>query len=298
MDGLAYSIPQVGISSLAPLLVEKMNVLLQKLVLAQVKLKSISVNRGGVLSDHISRILPVFERNFNFWFTALLHVIVIHRPAFDFAQQAAQRSSTLLDQSRLLIAICCLALSRPPESLSSQFSTVGYVPSYMSTGQQQLCTNDSLQIYALDVAASLVDTLPDDARQQCSRFLRDRFPPQLHVQNEPRLLYILGPIADSTLPQPISTSSPTTTAPPSSMTSANLLPGTSPIQTTAAINTPAGISEDATLVTNRLRIQHRGRMVSAFTLRPWEMLEEAAPMVGMNDTAVDLGFFGARKVRE
>jgi mediator of RNA polymerase II transcription subunit 12, fungi type len=38
--------------------------------------------------------------------------------------------------------------------------------------------------------------------------------------------------------------------------------------------------------------------VSAFTLRPWEMLEEAAPMVGMNDTAVDLGFFGARRVRE
>lgn len=34
-----------------------------------------------------------------------------------------------------------------------------------------------------------------------------------------------------------------------------------------------------------------------FPLRPWEMLEESAPVIGVNDTAVDLGWFAARRVR-
>ena len=33
-----------------------------------------------------------------------------------------------------------------------------------------------------------------------------------------------------------------------------------------------------------------------FTIKPWERLEDATPVVGTNDTALDLRLFGARKV--
>lgn len=48
---------------------------------------------------------------------------------------------------------------------------------------------------------------------------------------------------------------------------------------------------------NRLRLQHRGRVIGPYPVRPWELLEDAAPFLGINDTAVNLGFFDARRVR-
>lgn len=34
----------------------------------------------------------------------------------------------------------------------------------------------------------------------------------------------------------------------------------------------------------------------AFVTKPWEMLVDATPVVGVNDTALSLGLFGARRV--
>ncbi|KAL1962441.1 hypothetical protein VTN77DRAFT_9712 [Rasamsonia byssochlamydoides] len=305
VDGLAYSIPELGIPSVAPLLVEKMNSLLQKLVLTQMNIRSLSENRSGTMADQVARSLSVCEENLIFWFTAMLRMITIHRAAFDapaLAPSASQRPNTLLDQSRLLITICCIALSRSPLSMVSRPQT-GITPSPFTPSAQQSHAGNSLPTYALDVAASLVDTLPDDARQQCARFLRERCPPFLHVHNEPRLMYLLGPVPDflnTTSSQPASAPSPATSGPTSSMTpSATPASGSSSIPpSTSASMMPTGSSEDPNSLVNRLRIQHRGRVIGPYPLRPWEMLEEAAPVAGVNDTAVDLAYFGARRVRD
>jgi mediator of RNA polymerase II transcription subunit 12, fungi type len=290
------------VPSIIPLLVEKTNMLLQKLVLIQTDLKSISEDRSGMISDQTQL---NFERKFTFWFTALLHLTVLHRSAFDSSQSASQRPSALLEQSRLLIAICCIALSWFPTSPVSHSFEAGHLPPYMSANQR-LRAGNSLQTYALDVAALLVDTLPDEARQQCGRFLKERCPPLFQVQNEPRLLYLLGPITDPSFStassQPISVPSPAASGPAcSSIPSSNPLAGSTSSQNltvTPAVVTPTAATEDPVSIINRLRIQRRGRVVGPYFFRPWEMLEEAAPVVGVNDAAIDLGYFGARKVRE
>ena len=48
---------------------------------------------------------------------------------------------------------------------------------------------------------------------------------------------------------------------------------------------------------SRLQIQYRGRVIGPYPLRSWELLEDAAPLVGVNDTAVGLGYFDARRVK-
>lgn len=303
IDGLAYSIPELGVPSVTPLLVEKMNSLLQRLVQTQINIRSLSENRNGTAADQVARSLSVCEENFIFWFTAMLRMITIHRAAFDApAPSPSQRPNALLDQSRLLITICCIALSRSPLGMGSH-PHAGIRPS-PSTSAQPSRAGNSLQTYALDVAASLVDTLPDDARQQCARFLRERFPPSLHIHNEPRLMYLLGPVPDfsaASSSQPVSAPSPATSGPASSLTpSATPASGSSSItpSTSAGTLVPTGPVEDPNSLASHLRIQHRGRVVGPYPLRPWEMLEEAAPVAGVNDTAVDLGYFGARRVRD
>jgi mediator of RNA polymerase II transcription subunit 12 len=297
IDGLAYSIPDGGVPSVAPLLAEKMNVLLQKLVMTQINIRNLNENRSSATAEQVARSLSICEENFVFWFTAMLRMINIHRAAFDSpAQSTSQRPHSLLDQSRLLITICCITLSRSQSLVSRQSTDASSLP--LTSCRQQPCASSPLQTYALDIAASLVDTLPDDARQQCARFLRERCPPSLHVNNDPRLLYILGPVADilaSASAHPSSASSPGPSGPASALTpSAN--PSGSSVNT--AIMAFTGVAEDPDALANRLRILNRGRVIGAYPFRPWEMLEEAAPVAGVNDTAVDLGYFGARKVRE
>ncbi|KAH8703880.1 putative RNA polymerase II mediator complex component Srb8 [Talaromyces proteolyticus] len=291
IDGLAYSIPEGGVPSVGPLLVEKMNSLLQKLITIQTASRNISENHSKVGPD-IVQSLAICEESFLFWFTAMLRMVKIHRAAFDMpASPTIQRPPALLDQSRLLVTICCLALS--PLCLSSR--PLDSSKASISAAEQHMRITNTIQTYALDIASSLIDTLPDEARVQCARFLRERCPPFLHVQNDPRLFYLFGPITES-IPagstQPVSGSSP---APISSLT-----PSANPSATnhTSTLLAPPGTAEDPNALSNRLRIQSRGRIIGPYPLRPWEMLEEAAPVVGANDTAIDLNFFGARKVRQ
>jgi mediator of RNA polymerase II transcription subunit 12 len=153
----------------------------------------------------------------------------------------------------------------------------------------------------LDVAATLADTLPDEARQQCARFLRDRCPPSLHVQNDTRLLFLLGPISEAPLvcqTQPQTSTAATATTPnltPTTSVPAHLQPPL--FQPANPSNTSPSPFDDPSLLANRLRFQQHGRIAGQYTLRAWEMLEEPAPIVGVNDTALNLGYFGARQIR-
>jgi mediator of RNA polymerase II transcription subunit 12 len=296
VDGLAYSIPEGGVPSIGPVLVEKMNTLLQKLVMIQMTFRNFREDPGSVEHEQIARTLSICEESFLFWFTAMLRMVKIHRAAFDQPwSPSLQRPHALLDQSRLLVSICCLALS--PLNLTSR-PPVGTSAVSMTALEQQARVGNTIQTYALDIASSLIDTLPDEARVQCARFLKDRCPPFLHVQNEPRLLYLFGPVSDiipTGSSQSVSGSSPAPSGPMSSALTPSANP---PAANTGVVAAPAGISEDPNAMANRLRVQSRGRVVGSYHLRPWEMLEEAAPVVGANDTAVDLNFFGARKVRQ
>lgn len=293
VDGLAYSIPEGGVPSIGPVLVEKMNTLLQKLIMIQMTCRNLREEPGSVEHEQISRTLAICEESFLFWFTAMLRMVKIHRAAFDQPwSPTLQRPHALLDQSRLLVSICCLALS--PLNLTSR-PPVGTSSVSMTALEQQARVGNTIQTYALDIASSLIDTLPDEARVQCARFLKDRCPPFLHVQNEPRLLYLFGPVSDII---PTSTQSGSSPAPSGAMSSALTPSANPPSANTGVVAAPAGISENSNSMANRLRVQSRGRVLGPYHLRPWEMLEEAAPVVGANDTAVDLNFFGARKVRQ
>lgn len=296
IEELAFSIPESGVPTIAPLLVEKMNLLLHKFIIVQTNLKNLS-DRGSMITDQLVRSFFIFERSFAFWFAALLRMIVIHRSSFS-PPSVVSKAHTLLEQSRLLIVICCIALSRPPSSLVPQ-SPISCLSQHWSFEQPTQLNPTCLQTYALDVAASLIDTISEEARQQCARFLKDRFPSFLHVQNDPRLLYLFGPVTDvahCNTSQYTSASSP---AACSSAPSANLPIGPSATQSSAPplIGTPMGPPDDPGCLVNRLRIHQRGRVIGSYPLRPWEMLEDAAPIVGVNDTAVGLGYFGARRVR-
>lgn len=301
IDGLAYSIPEGGVPSIGPVLVEKMNTLLQKLIMIQMTCRNLREDPSSVEHEQIARTLAICEESFLFWFTAMLRMVKIHRAAFDQPwSPTLQRPHALLDQSRLLVSICCLALSplnltsRPPVGTSS----VSMTALEQQALEQQARVGNTIQTYALDIASSLIDTLPDEARVQCARFLKDRCPPFLHVQNEPRLLYLFGPVSDiipAGSTQSVSGSSP---APSGAMSSALTPSANPPSANTGVVAAPAGISEDPNAMANRLRVQSRGRVLGPYHLRPWEMLEEAAPVVGANDTAVDLNFFSARKVRQ
>lgn len=298
VDGLAYSIPEEGVSSVAPLLVEKMNTVLQKLFSMHMNMRSWGELRNRPSPEAITISLSACEENFVFWFTAMLQMIRIHRAAFDLPiSSTGQRPSAHVDLSRLLIILCCLALSRTPLGLTVQPRLDLSASSVLLASAQEVRAGNTIQTYAWDTAASLVDTLPDEARQQCANFIRERFPPALNVQNDPRLQYLFGPVAEGLAPGgapgPVSVSSPASTGP-------ILTPSANPSSTTTstAISTGGIVVEDPLAMSNRLRIQSRGRVIGPYPVRPWEMLEEAAPVVGANDTAIDLNLFGARKVRE
>ncbi|CRG82980.1 Mediator of RNA polymerase II transcription subunit 12 [Talaromyces islandicus] len=294
VDGLADSIPEGGVPSIGPVLVEKMNTLLQKLIMIQMTCRNLREDPSSVEHEQIARTLSICEESFLFWFTAMLRMVKIHRAAFDQPwSPTLQRPNALLDQSRLLVSICCLALS--PLNLTSR-PPVGMSSVSISAVEQKARVGNTIQTYALDIASSLIDTLPDEARVQCARFLKERCPPFLHVQNEPRLLYLFGPVSDVILSsnQSVSGSSP---APSGAISSALTPSANPPAANTGVVAAPAGISEDPNSMANRLRVQSRGRVVGPYYLRSWELLEEAAPVVGANDTAVDLNFFGARKAK-
>ncbi|OKL63096.1 hypothetical protein UA08_02000 [Talaromyces atroroseus] len=287
IDGLAYSIPEEGVPSVGPPLVEKLNSLLHKLFAMHVNVRNLSELRNHTSPGVATHSISACEENFLFWFTAILQMIRIHRAAFDQpASSTNNRPGAFIDLSRTLIIICCLALSRTPMGFTVQPRLdLSALPPF-NTSTSEVRTENTIQTYALDMASSLVDSLPDEARQQCANFIRERFPPSLHVQNDPRLLFLFGPVSETFAPGSVSVSSPASTLTPSANPPAM-----------SAVNTGT-VVEDYSAISNRLRVQSRGRIVGSYSLRPWEMLEEAAPVVGANDTAIDLNLFGARKVRD
>lgn len=203
--------------------------------------------------------------------------------------QATSPKPGTFDPSRLLIVICCIALS---PLLSNPFT-----PTDTHPNSKPHESPSSLQTHALDLASSILDSIPDETRHQCIRFLRERLPAPFHVQNDSRLLFLFGPVTDST-PQPQtqpqqqqSSTSQSTLSTPTASTAASAPTSSTPNPTPPKDDNPTSLE-------NRLYLQSRNRnALIPYNLRAWEMLGEAAPIVGANDTAVGLGYFGARRSR-
>ena len=300
IEKLAYSIPQAGVQSIPPLLVERLDLLLQKLIIMQTNSNSVAASSSG--STIVSKIN--FERALAFWFSALLRLIVLHRAAFNVPPASGSKVDSLREQTRLLVSILCISLARLPENILRLFPAADYFPHTIQSHNFRPCPGILLQTHALDVAASLIDSFPDEARHQCVRFLRERCPPFLKFQNDRRFLYLLGPMTDTTIPSSqlsASISSPAAGgSTPTPIPSGTLSGGHSSqaTQQMAALTGPfSGLSENTKLVADRLRIQNGGRINGPYPVRPWELLEDAAPILGVNDTAVSLKLFDARRVR-
>ncbi|PWY67503.1 mediator of RNA polymerase II transcription subunit 12 [Aspergillus heteromorphus CBS 117.55] len=295
IEKLAYSIPEVGAQSVASALVEKMELLLQKFVSMQPN------STGASDAGQTAQARSNFERSLAFWFSALLRLIVIHRAAFN-TPSLAPRPTGLQEQARLLTSIFCISLARLPDRVIRLYPSANYFPHPVQSENYRPCPGILLQTHALDVAAALIDTFPDEARHQCARFLREKCPPFLQFQNDPRFLYLLGPIVDtSNLNPTVPASLPSPAAGASTPTPTANLPGGAAIPqqaiSSAPSGLPAGLSEGVNCIASHLRLQYRGRVLGAYPVRPWELLEDAAPIVGMNDTAVSLKYFDARRVR-
>ncbi|KAJ5162359.1 hypothetical protein N7492_007751 [Penicillium capsulatum] len=295
VEELASSIPDSGTPSIVPVLVEKMETLLHKVIVMQSRPNTSENHPEGVTDQSRSN----FERSLAFWFSALLRMVVIHRSSFLQSNPALKLASSQ-EQSRLLVSIFCIALSRSPGNLSRSFPGVEYFPGSVNSEDCQPCPGILLQTHALDVTASLIDVFPDEIRHHCSRFLREKCPPFVPLQNDPRFLYLLGPMSDvyaPTLAQ--STSAPSPAASGSTPTPTASTPAVGPSSQPSALpmGHPVGMTEDGNSMVSRLRLQQRGRIIGPYPLRPWELLEDAAPFVGVNDTAVNLGYFDARRAR-
>lgn len=309
IEELAYSVPDAGVPSIAPLLVEKMDTLLHKLVIMQTNFASFAENKGDSGGDPAVNIRLNFERGLAFWFSVLLRMVVIHRSAFTSSSSSslAPKPNALHEQSRILISIFCISLARFPGNLLRHFPAADYFPCRpIQPNEYRPCPGILLQTHALDVAASLIDTFPDEARHHCARFLKEKCPPFAQFQNDPRFVYLLGPIPGGTAhanasqqAAPASVPSPAASAPTPTPSSTSQPP---PAATAAAASaspclSSGLLSETSNSVSGHLRLQHHGRTVGTYPIRPWELLEDAAPLAGVNDTAVSLRYFDARRVK-
>ena len=296
IEQLASSIPESGSLSVASVLVEKMDSLLHKIITMQANFNG-EHHSGSTANQARTN----FERSLAFWFSALLRMVVLHRASFMQPSPTLKINSTH-EQSRLLISIFCIALSRLPGDVLRLFPGADYFPRSGAVEDYRPCPGILLQTHALDVAASLIDVFPDEVRHQCARFLKEKSPPFVPLQNDSRFLYLLGPMVDShaaalaqsaSAPSPVASTSTPTPSPANFPTSAS--GSTQQPPTSSALS--AGASEGSNCLTSRLRLQRGGKIVGPYPIRPWELLEDAAPFVGVNDTAVNLGYFDARRVR-
>ncbi|EGC47827.1 RNA polymerase II mediator complex component Srb8 [Histoplasma capsulatum var. duboisii H88] len=329
VEDLSFSVPENGSPSLGPMLIEKMNMVLHRITILESHIMNTNIMQYNDQAAAIRQAHATQESAITFWFYILLRLVSIHRSTFTLGTLS---KSDLADQSRLLISITCIALSKTlspkvpsarPYYIPPTTPLMFAVPPQSSQPQPLFYSTDAgistnLRTQALDVAATLLDSIPDDSRHQCSRFFRDRCPPFLHPQNNPRLFFLLGPLAADTQPssstmqssqqQPVAPSlSQTTLGPPASTATpaAGAPPGvksnsssSQQFQSGNIYNTTNFLPfDDQNSLVGKLRVQHPGGIVGRFPLRPWEMLEESAPVIGVNDTAVDLGWFAARRVR-
>lgn len=297
IEELSTSIPESGTPAVASALVEKMDTLLQKILVMHPSSNSNGEKRAGVSP---SQTRSKFERSLAFWFSALLRMVVLHRASF-MQPSPTLKISSLHEQTRLLTSIFCIALSRLPGEVLRLFPGADYFPRPGASEDHRPCPGILLQTHALDVAASLIDVFPDEVRLQCARFLKEKCPPFVPRQNDTRFLYLLGPMSDSTSSaalQSASAPSPAASASTPTPSSTNYPPtATYPQQPAPHLTSSNGLSESSNCLANRLRLENRGRIVGPYPLRSWELLEDAAPFVGVNDTAVNLGYFDARRVR-
>lgn len=296
IEKLAGSIPDSGAPAVAPILVEKMDSLLHKIITMQSNSSSAGEDRTVAAASQERSNL---ERSLAFWFSALLRMVVIHRASF--IQPPGLKVNVSHEQCRLLVSIFCIALSRLPGDVLRLFPGADYFPRSGPVEDCHTCPGVLLQTHALDVAASLLDVLPDEVRHQCGRFLKEKCPPFASLQTDPRFVYLLGPILDaapSALVQSASAPSPAASAStPTPVSASNPGPGPSSQQPAASTTLSYGTTEGINCITSRLRLQNRGRIVGPYPIRPWELLEDAAPQTNDNDTAVNLGYFDARRVR-
>ncbi|EEQ35258.1 conserved hypothetical protein [Microsporum canis CBS 113480] len=292
IEELVYKAPRNSISSpIGNALLERMNLLLQRTSFLT-KVKTAEMNPANTTQRHEGGILGI-------WVYILLRLVSLYRSVFVLERAS---KADLTDQTRLLLSICYLAFTPGLGQVFSRIGDPSTVPigKYAHLYQSIPASWHGLRTYAVDVATILVDTLPDDARLQCARFLRDRSP--LFVQQQDnRLLYLFGPMPD---PQASSSNSSNATA-----TSAPPIPGSSPLnvqnhaaqggqaqvlhQTSSSIPT---VEETNSPIQN-FRFQQGNRVIGPCPPRTWEMLEESAPVAGVNDTALNLSYFGARMVR-
>ncbi|KAJ5668018.1 uncharacterized protein N7477_006588 [Penicillium maclennaniae] len=281
IEQLACSIPESGAPPVASVLIEKMDSLLYKIITLQANFNNSEQHSGSPATQARTSL----ERSLVFWFSALLRMVVLHRASFMQPSPTLKINSTH-NQSRVLISIFCIALSRLPGDVIRHFR--GTVEDYRP------CPGILLQTHALDVAASLIDSATNVPAS-----LKRNAPPFVPLQNDSRFLYLLGPVADShatALIQSTSAASPaaSTSTPTQSPATFPSSGGMQQPPTSSALS--AGASEGSNLL-SRLRLQRGGRIVGPYAIRPWELLEDAAPFVGINDTAVNLGYFDARRVR-
>jgi len=300
IEELASIIPDTGVQSIAPILVEKMDLLLHKLIVMQPNLNDFTEDRDSIASANnpTARFRESAERALAFWFSALLRMVVIHRPAFT-VPVSAPKLGNISEKIRLLISILCISLSQLLRHLLCFLPTSDYIPRSPLLGDCHPIQRVLMQTHALDVAASLIDAFPNEARHQCARFLKEKCTPCISFQKDSRLAYLLGPIPDSPSSislQPASLPSPAASSfTPAPTPSGNFLVGTQ--QSTASAGIPTAMAEGANPIASRLRLQYRGHVIGPYPIRPWELVEDAAPIVGVNDTAVSLGYFDARRVR-
>ncbi|KAJ5692168.1 hypothetical protein N7462_001591 [Penicillium macrosclerotiorum] len=297
IDDLANSVPESGAPSTASIIVEKMDALLHKMIIVQSKRN----NPSDKQNEHVTtQGRSNFERSLAFWFAALLRMVVIHRASF-MQPSPTLKIGTSNQQCRILVSIFCIALCRLPGDVLRQFPGADYFPRPAATEDFRPCPGILLQTHALDVAASLIDIFPDEVRHQCGRFLKEKCPPFIPLQNDSRFLYLLGPMSDShpsSILQSASVASPVASASTPTPTSTTFpAAGASSQQTAGQSSQYSGFPEGSDGVANWLQLQDRGRLLGPYTIRPWELLEDAAPFVGVNDTAVNLGYFDARRTR-
>ncbi|KAI9036219.1 RNA polymerase II transcription mediator [Aspergillus affinis] len=304
VEKLAYSIPETGVPSVVPVIVDKMDALLHRLVTVQTNFNSLTVNSRGAAAAHLVQARLTFERALAFWFSSLLRMVVMHRAAFSSGSSLAPKPHGAQEQTRLLISIFCVSLARLPDNVLRLLPSADYFPHRVPSEGFRPCPGILLQTHALDVAASLIDAFPDESRQQCARFLKEKCPPFIQYQNDLRFIYLLGPTSDATttlnatqpasLPSPAGGGSTPTPTPSGSLAGGPPAPQPpTPVPTGMSTGVPEGVN----CVASQLRLQYRGRTMGPYPVRPWELLEDAAPIVGVNDTAVNLKYFDARRVR-
>ncbi|EZF70649.1 hypothetical protein H105_07097 [Trichophyton soudanense CBS 452.61] len=295
IEELASKTPNENVSSTTgSALLERMNLLLQRIAFLS-KVKSTDSNSTIIAQRNEGGMIGI-------WIYILLRLVALYRSFFN-VERASK--TDLSDQTRLLLSICYMAFTPAFMQVLSHTTNLPPTPTGKYAHLQRTVPGNwnSIRIYTIDVATILVDTLPDEARIQCARFLRDRSP-LFQQQQDSRLLYLFGPMPD---PQasPISPSTGTTTssAPP---------PGSSPLNTQSLAaqgssaqppqpphptNPSIPTVEETTSPVQNFRFQQGSRVIGPCPPRTWEMIEESAPVVGVNDTALNLSYFGARLVR-